>query len=152
MKNELPNESLWRRKLSDAERADLRALPESELEARLTEALAKISDAPVASNFTARVMQAIELEEAREVRSRGWSLNWRSLLPRMAVAAAVVMLAGVSIQRYEVRTHREEIAKTVALVASAKSLPSVDALQNLDAIQRMSQPAPADEELLATLQ
>jgi hypothetical protein len=70
----------------------------------------------------------------------------------VAVTAAAVMIAGVSFQRYEARAHRQEIAKTVALVASAKSLPSVDALQNLDAIQRMSQPAHADEELLATLQ
>jgi hypothetical protein len=34
-------------------------------------------------------------------------------------------------------------------VAAAQPLPSVDALENLDAIQRMSQPAHADEELLA---
>ena len=38
------------------------------LEARLTEALAKISDAPVPSNFTARVLAAIELEEAQAER------------------------------------------------------------------------------------
>ena len=34
----------------------------------------------------------------------------------------------------------------------AQPPPSVDALENLDAIQRMSQPAPADGELLAVLQ
>jgi hypothetical protein len=34
-------------------------------------------------------------------------------------------------------------------VTAAQPLPSVDALQNFDAIQRMSQPAHADEGLLA---
>ena len=60
-----PGEALWRRKLSEAGRNALRAQPELELEARLTAALAKIPDAPVPSNFTARVLAAIELDEAR---------------------------------------------------------------------------------------
>jgi hypothetical protein len=147
-----PAESLWRRKLSAAERAALRASPELELEARLTNALAKISDAPVPSNFTARVLAAIELEEAQAARSRGWTLNWHRWLPRVAVAAVVLVFAGVSVQRYEADSQRNEIAHSVALVAGSKSLPSVDALENLDAIQRMSQPARADGDLLAALQ
>ena len=65
------------------------------------------------------------------------------------MAVAVLVFAGVSIQRYETNSHRIALAKNVALVAAAQPLPSVDALENLDAIQRMSQPAHADEELLA---
>ena len=49
---------------------------------RLTEALVKIPDAAVPSNFTARVLDAIELEAAREARARNWTLNWRALWPR----------------------------------------------------------------------
>jgi negative regulator of sigma E activity len=143
-------ESLWRRKLSDAERAGLRAQPELELEARLTDALARISDAPVPSNFTARVLDAVELEEKQATRSHGW--NWHFLLPRMAVAAAVLVFAGVSIQRYEANSHRAALVRNVVLLAASQPLPSVDALENLDAIQRMSQSAPADGDLLAALQ
>ena len=51
--------------------------------------------------------------------------------------------------QHEIDNRRVEIAKSVALVASAQQLPSVEALKNFDAIQRMSQPAHADEELLA---
>jgi negative regulator of sigma E activity len=145
-----PAEILWRRKLSETERAALRAQPELEMEARLTDALAKIPDAPVASNFTARVLAAIELEEKPAARSR-WRWNWRLLWPRVAVAAAVLIFAGVSLQRYETNFHRIALAKNVAQLA-AQPLPSVDALENLDAIQRMSQPAHADTELLADLQ
>lgn len=145
-------ESLWRRKLSEAERAGLRAEPELELEARLTAALARISDLPVPSNFTARVLDAIEFEEKRAARSRDWTLNWRLLWPRVAVAAAVLIFAGVSIQRYEANSHRVALAKDVALLAASRPMPSVDALENLDAIQRMSQSSHADGELLAALQ
>jgi negative regulator of sigma E activity len=145
-------ESLWRRKLSAAERAGLRAQPELELEATLTDALAKIPDAPVPSNFTVRVLAAIELEEAQAERSHGWTLNWRALWPRVAVAAAVLIFAGVSIQRYETSSHRTALAKNVVLLAASQPQPSVDALENLDAIQRMSQSARADGDLLAALQ
>ena len=144
-------ESLWRRKLSEAERAALHASPELELEARLTAALDEISDAPVPSNFTARVLAAVELEEMRSARSR-WHWNWHSLFPRVAVACAVLIFAGVGIQRFETHSHRVALAKDVAMVAVAQPPPSVDALENLDAIQRMSQPAHADGELLAVLQ
>ncbi len=143
-------ESLWRRKLAEAERAALRASPELELEARLTAALDKISEASVPSNFTARVLAAVELEEMRSARSR-WHWNWHSLFPRIAVACAVLIFAGVGIQRFETNSHRLALAKDVAMVTTAQP-PSVDALENLDAIQRMSQPAHADGELLAVLQ
>lgn len=146
------SESLWRRKLSAADRAGLRGQPELELEAQLTDALAKLSEAPVPSNFTARVLAAIELEDVQAARSPGRAWNWRLLWPRVVVAAAVLIFAGVSIQRYETNSHRLALVKNVAMVAAAQPLPSVDALENLDAIQRMSQSAPADGELLAALQ
>ena len=146
-------ESLWRRKLSPAERAALKISPELELEARLTAALAKIPDAPVPSNFTARVLGTVDLEAVQSARSQTlWTLNWRRLWPRITVAAAVLIFAGVSLQRYEASAHRIELAKNVVLIASAQPLPSVDALENLDAIQRMSQSGHADGELLAALQ
>ncbi len=146
-----PEESLWRRTLSAAERTALRAQPRLEPEARLTQALAKIPDAPVPSNFTARVMADIERAEIQTARPQIWALNWRLLWPRVAVAAAVLIFAGVSLQRYEIHAQRTALAKNLALAARAPS-PSVDALENLDAIQRMSQSSHADNELLAVLQ
>ena len=156
MENQPSNqrESLWRRKLSETERSALRMQPDLDLEARLTAALARIPDAAVPSNFTARVLTAIELEEAAAARSRGWALNWRLLWPRVAAVAAILICAGVSILRYETHSYRYRLAlvKNVAMVAVAQPPPSVDALENLDAIQRMSQSSPADSELLAVLQ
>ena len=159
MKNEpLQNplrELLWRRKLTDAERAGLRAQPEMqadlEIESRLSEALAHLPDAPVPSNFTARVLQAVERESARpRAISWSWSWTWRVFVPRAAVAAVVIAFAGLGIHGYELNVHRAALAKKVVLMAAAQPMPSVDALKNFNAIQRMSQPH-ADDELLALL-
>ncbi len=153
MKNEFSDlpESLWRRKLSAAERAALRGQPDSELEAQLTAALREISTAPVPSNFTARVLDAVEREEKSAARS-GWRWNWRALFPRLAVATAVLFFAGVSIQRYEAHSQRTALVRHVAMLAVAQPLPNVDTLADLDAIQRLSQSSHADGELLAALQ
>jgi negative regulator of sigma E activity len=124
---------------------------DSELEARLSRVLARLPDAPVPSNFTARVLQAVELEESR--RTRRWSLgwNWHVFLPRIAVTAAVVLFAGLTIHHYELAGQRNALARNVALIAGSQPLPSVDALKNFAVIQRMSQPR-ADDELLALMQ
>ena len=73
----------WRRELTAAEEAELRAWlaahPEAqadwEAEAGLNEALRQLPDAPVPSNFTARVLQAVEREAALRERRRG--ARWR---------------------------------------------------------------------------
>ena len=117
----------------------------------LRELLDRLPDAPMPSNFTARLMQSIELEESRPARRRIFDWNWHALLPRLAVATALVFFVGLTFQRYEVNSHRAALARNVALVAGSQPSPSLDALENFDAIQRMSQPR-ADDELLALMQ
>ena len=152
MKDKFPNESYWRHRLTAAEHDALRPQPDLELESRLTGALAKIPDVPVPSNFTARVSNAVELEDMLASRPQNQASIWHRLWPRVAMAAAILIFAGVGIQRYETRSQRATLAKNVILIASSQPLPSVDALENLDAIQRMSQAGHADGELLAALQ
>ncbi len=148
-------ELVWRRKLTDAERAELRARPEVaaelDLESDLSEMLAKTPDVSVPSNFTSRLMQTIELEDSHHSRLWNFRWNWHALLPRIAVTAAVVLFAGLTLRHYELAARRSTLARNVAVVASSQPLPSVDALKNFDVIQRMSQPR-ADEELLALMQ
>jgi hypothetical protein len=146
-------ELIWRRKLTEAERAELQTKPDNhadlEFESRLTEELDRLPDKPVPSNFTARVLQAIEREEMRP-RPTVWHWGWRVLVPRLAAGVAVIGIAGLTYQHYEFN-QRARLARNVALLAATQPLPSVEALKNFNAIQRMSQPR-ADEELLALLQ
>lgn len=145
-------ESLWRRDSTGQKRVKLDRQPELELEARLTDALARMPDSPVPSNFTARVLDAIDHEEAVASRPWGWRWNWHSLLPRMAVAMAVLLFAGIGIQHHEAaQRERTEVVKSLQIVASTGT-PNVDALNNFDAIQRMGQTVHADTDLLVDLQ
>ena len=121
------------------------------LQNELRELLSRLPDAAMPSNFTARVLQAVEMEESRPAHKWNFSWNWHALLPRVAVTTAAVLFAGLTFHHHEVYNQRAALAKNVAFVADAQPLPSVDALKNFDAIQRMSQPR-ADEELLALLQ
>lgn len=145
-------EMVWRRPLTDAERAALGKDPDLELEERLTENLAKIPDVPVPSNFTALVMAAVEREDAHRALPLFFRWNWRVFLPRVIAAAAVLVFTGTYWERYELNSQRSVLIQNVAQVASANPLPSLDALYNFDAIQRMSQPVAADKELLALMQ
>jgi glycosyltransferase involved in cell wall biosynthesis len=108
-----------------------------------------VDDASV--DETARLMQAVDLEESHRSRRRNFGWNWHALLPRMAVTAAVVLFAGLTVRHYEIAARRTTLARNVAMVAGAQPLPSVDALNDFDVIQRMSQPH-ADDEVLALLQ
>jgi hypothetical protein len=150
-------ESSWRRQLTDTEQAELRvyfaAHPDAradwEMEAALNAAFARLPDAPMPSNFTARVLQAVEREAARPP---VWSWNWHALAPRIAFAAVVVAFTGLAIQHHEIYRQRIALVKSVALATAGQPVPSPEALENFDAIRRMSQPQPADDELLALLQ
>ena len=153
-------ESGWRRKLTAAEQAELQtwlaAHPEAqaewEMELRLNAALSRLPDVPVPSNFTARVMQAVEREEGRTRTWSWWSWNWHVLVPRMAIATAVVMLAGLTFHQYSVRSQRIALVQSVALAIAGQPVPSQEALENFDPIRRMSRPQHADDELLALMQ
>lgn len=152
----------WRRKLTAAEEARLQAWlaahpqaqPEWEAEAGLNTVLGQVPDAPVPSNFTARVMQAIEREAVAELRRP--QTTWRTWLhrrwlPRVAFAAVVVGAGVVSYHEVQV-VQRKKMVESVAAVSAVSSLPSAEILKDFDAIQALN-PAPGpDEQLLAVLQ
>jgi len=161
--NEL-RENAWKRKLTAQQEAEVKAYlakypearPDWEEERILTQSLARLPDAALASNFTAQVLQAVNRQQPmaspaavvrwwRRLRSLGW--GYRSAM------AAVVLSAGVlSYQQYLALT-REELATSVATVSSVAALPSVTGLRDFDAIQHLDNIAAViDTKLLAALQ
>jgi hypothetical protein len=125
--------------------------PHNQPDARLDALLRALPDKPVASNFTARVLQQVERENA--ARPAGGSFAWFRLhwLPRLAVASLALASCVLT---YQVRTeaHRTQFARSVAAITQVSSLPSPDTLKDFEAIRRLSQTPPADRELLALLQ
>jgi hypothetical protein len=147
----------WRRELTPAEAAELQAwlaghpgsLADWEDETRLNEAINRLPDAPVPSNFTSRVLQALERESAAEKRAhvpaRKWSLRY--LLPGTA-AVALILGLGLLAHQHSV-AQRTELAQDLRIVSGVHSLPSPEILQDFDTIQKMGATAGPDRELLA---
>ncbi len=165
--NELREES-WRRKLSPSEEAQLQAwlgehpdLHEDwELETNLSKAMSRLPDVPVPSNFTARVLQAVQ-RDAAEARPRvpAWKWFLHSLVPRAAVAVAVLGIGLFTYREYQQRTfqqqtqqaQRAQFAQDVKVVASVPSLPSPEILQDFDTIRKMGATPGPDPELIALM-
>lgn len=152
-------EASWRRDLTPAEQSELRAWlaqhPEAqaqwEAEAALNDVLVKLPSTPVATNFTARVLQAVEREVVATGRrtAPGWLVWqwWPRWLPKAAFAA-LVLGAGLFSYHKVQAARRAEIAWSVATVSGVSSLPSAETLKDFDAIWALDQSPPADEELL----
>src|SRR6266404_3364971 len=144
----------WRRKLTPSEEAELQACLEAhsqaqagwEAEAALTEALGRLPDAPVPSNFTARVLQAAEREAALQGQDqtskwRRWpaSLQW---LPKVAFAA-IALGAGLLSYHEASEARRSGFLTGVETVSRVSSLPSPEILQDFDAIRALNRTPPA---------
>ena len=151
----------WRRKLTGSEEADLRgwlashteAQTDWELEAALNEALGRLPNAPLASNFTNRLLEAVELEKAAGFRRRrrlrtNW---WQRLVLRTGLAGLVGGVGFFSYQQLHQARVRTEVRQSVVVISAVSSLPSPDILENFDAIRVSAAPA-ADEKLLTLLQ
>ena len=157
-------EASWRRSLTDDEEARLdawlRVHPEAhnewEAESALNRILEELPEAPVASNFTARVLQAVERESATAARHESvldrlkhWF--WRPA-PRVAWALLAAGLLGFGYQQHQTNV-RGQMAKGLSVLANVATLSGPVVLQDFEAIQRLGQSAPSDdEELYALLQ
>ena len=149
----------WRRALTDAEQAELRAWlathPEAaadiELDAALNSTLAKSPDAPMPSNFTARVMAAIEQDAAaqRRATSRPKASWWRVFIPRFAMASLVVVTVGVGI-RHNAATKRTELTDAAKQIAESRALSDMAVIEDFETIRNLNPvESTVDENLLA---
>lgn len=153
----------WHQHLTKAEEARLRehlqAHPEArgelELERALTRLLDETPDAPpVASNFTAQVMQAVARERAqreREVATTGRFFDLlRRWLPTTAGAGALAAAALVTLHVRQVR-ERQVMAERVATMASAFSTLGREPVDHFEPIRRLGDAPPAADTELSTL-
>lgn len=149
----------WRRPLSDPEKAELRAWlinhPEAqaaaEVDALLTAALTKLPDAPVPSNFTARVMQTIEregrLQSRVETASRPW---WRAWLPRLA-PVAIVLIGCLVIWQQQQHSQHQALTEAAREVASAQILADPNVMTHFDEIVSLASDSAAPDEGLLSM-
>lgn len=124
-----------------SERGEAAGLEE---ELALDEALGSLPEPVISSNFTSRVMAAVKLEEQAAARRRrapmmsGWWLRWSGRIPAaLAGGALLVMLAAWQFRGVERQRQAEDVARVVraAEAPQAANLPSLETLQDFDAIQ-----------------
>jgi hypothetical protein len=155
-------EAGWRRKLSRDEEAALQKFLASYPEARdawgeeaaLNRLLERLPAATVSSNFTARVLQAVQAAPARQTwrdwfapaqwlpESRGW---------RVAMCSMILGVGLLSFHEYQV-VYRVRMARQLAGVSRVATLPPMEWLKDFDTINGISQVKVADDELLAALE
>lgn len=105
------------------------------------------------SNFTSRVLAAIEAEEARTARESAGLLGWLRVLrlPRLAAFATVLVAAGVAWWQFQLY-QRGTLAHQVSEVSQLAAVPGVETLRDFDAIQLLRVAAqPDDLKLVAAL-
>lgn len=157
-------ETSWRRKLTPEEETQvlgwLAAHPEKQAEwdqeQILSEQLRHLTDAPLSSNFTGRVMQALDTELARQERAGRRGLAWlqwlHKLAPRLAPVSLALVVAITAFVHYRKSDLQKERLETVAsFVTSVPDVPGPAILQDFEAIQKLP-PPPTDEELILALQ
>jgi anti-sigma factor RsiW len=156
----------WRQRLAPAEeqalQAHLAARPEAradwEMDLRLNALLDKLPEAPpVASNFTALVMQAVEREAAVDARASrtppwGW-FSARKWIPRLAAACVIVGMGVLAVHQHQI-AERRIMAENVARLAEAYSAAGPASVRDFDSISRLAAESPAkpDTKLLALMQ
>ncbi|HXI53599.1 MAG TPA: hypothetical protein VNH84_18930 [Candidatus Saccharimonadales bacterium] len=155
-------ETSWRRPLSEQERGQLEAWLAAHPEARaeweseqaLNRGLRALPDAPVASNFTALVLQAVEREGRVAVREP-WGRRLQHWLarPLIRLSWAVLVLLGLCAAYYQhLSTTQQNVSKGLAVVANVTSLTDEALLSDFDAIHRLGESSRSqDDELYAAL-
>ena len=155
-------EAVWRRKLTPEEEAHLQRLlaanpaqqREWDREIALTDHLRQLPEAPIPSNFTAQVMQALDAELARQERAGastgGWLFWFRRWAPKLAPVTLALIVGAFSVQTYRNHQTREEMAASVAMMLSESEVLSPEIMEDFEVIQHL--PSVTDEDLLAALQ
>jgi hypothetical protein len=148
----------WRRKLSSSEEAELAALlakqPEVQLdwevEAALNAGLKQLPDAPVPSNFTALVLQAVERESRASINAQSKLLIWR-LLPRLGFAVLAGTVGFVAYQQ-TIAARQAGYAQSVEAVSDISPALNPEILKDFETIRAMNRMPSPDEQLLNLLQ
>ena len=152
-------EASWRRSLSVQEQAQMDAWfvtrPDAqaawEADSGLNQLLGQLPDAPVASNFTAQVLQAIDRDAVLAKPVTLMDRIRQSFLrpaPQIAWALALVGVLWFGYHQHQTNM-RSEMAQGLSVIANVATLSDPAVLRDFESIRRLS--ASEDEELFAVL-
>lgn len=155
-------ETAQRRRLTPEEAAQVRryllAHPEAravwEQETALNQLLDRLAPAPVPSNFTRRVLEAVKADtrSARPLLAAGWPAVWRRWLPLQAAAAmAIVALSAVLVHHWRQEAQRAELARSLEAFSEVAAVSGLDVFRDFEAIRLLDQlPQDVDADFVST--
>lgn len=117
-------------------------------------ALRQLPHAPVASNFTSRVLQTIAHERRAPAPPQpgAWLVRFRGWFPQLGAATAVLALGLFSYHQHQL-AQRRDLARNLVEMSRLVGGTPLDLLQNFKAIERLDQvPNRVDKDLIAALQ
>lgn len=136
-----------RKRVEQLLEADPAAWPDWKEDMALTQLLDGIPDAPVATNFTSRVMQAVALEDSR-TKPRGipLTLYWltHSWFARLGIVTSVAIAAVLGWQQNQ-KWERAALAESMVTISEVAAVPSVEILKDFEVIQSLGAVPPAAE-------
>jgi anti-sigma factor RsiW len=159
-------EESWRRPLTEEEQIQLTAWlatrPDAraawEEEAALNRSLQGLPDAPLSSNFTSLVLQAVERETRATSRAKArpaaFSPRWWWRRLAWGTAWGLVAISAISVammQHKNKELSARQVATGLAVLANVTTLSEPAVLEDFDAIQRLSLTSSEDEDLYAVL-
>jgi hypothetical protein len=162
LKRELTDDDRARIDAALAAHPGLRVRWESDL--ALGRVIARAPDAPVSSNFTARVLEQIDFDAraAKRAPSAAWREWLRRIKPQLSwgFAAAAVMAFGAhqyriqQVARAQMQVERMNIAREIRVLSQdIASVPSPELFTDFEAINQFRQVSSvSDDELLKVLQ
>jgi anti-sigma factor RsiW len=151
-------------RLTPQEEAELQAYllahPEKqalwEEDLNLNRLLRQLPDAAISTNFTAQVMQAVRGEQrTRSEHRTGQVPVWRWItaggwLSKAVGLGCALWISSIAFHEHQLAARRETARAMAKLLTVA---PSLEVLQNFEAIERLNQvPRDADKDLIAALQ
>jgi anti-sigma factor RsiW len=162
-KQNLPDPLRWGRDWSPEDEALLRSFLAAnpgeqralEDDLSLNKLLKQLPDARVSSNFTAQVMRAVQEQDRSKPVRGGWLREfmpgkWRA---RLASATLLLGIGLFSYQHHQLTTTRKAMAQSVAALSEVAMVSGFEALQDFEAIERLSQVRhDIDFELIVALQ
>src|SRR4051812_6809414 len=133
----------WRREFTPSEQAELdgwlkshpQARADWEAEIALSGTLGRLGDVPVSSNFTSRVLQAVDREgrpAAHGSARSGWWQGWarRTGWVMGSSFAGILLTLGLVAHHQRVVAREQELRKTIQIVGLVSALPNTEVLTN----------------------
>jgi hypothetical protein len=143
----------WQRELSQEEVLDWQSFlsnqPEFaaqwELDQQLLRGVRSLADVPLSNNFTSRVLRSVEHVQpehlnhiqTREPAIESWLSRFWALPAMRVVGVSALILVGVGIWQWD--PNAVNLVESVTTITEAETVPTVEELQDFDAIHGLAQ-------------